>query len=739
MRFVYQLTFLFSLTFLLQTTHAQKRTTDQRPEDARLQPLKDLNGFFPLQVPDTKQQWERRSEELRQRILVATGLWPLPRRTPLNPVIHGKVTRPGISRDRHGVMVQRIGFTVERVYFESMPNHFVTGLLFRPDDGQTNVKRPAVLCPHGHGGRLQRHSPEKIVQLVAEGQERWLASGQYPKLARCVHLARMGCVTFIYDMLGYADSQQISRELAHDFAKQRPDFEGKHSWGLFSAQAEMRLQSIIGIQTWNSIRCLDFLEQLPDVDGSRMAVTGGSGGGTQTILLCAIDDRPIAAFPNGMVSSSMQGGCTCENCTLLRVGTGNVELAALFAPKPQAMTAANDWTKEMMVEGKGYPELQRVYGLFGAKENVFCEDVTHFPHNYNYRSRAIMYQWFNKHLKLGLKDPYLEEDYELFSAEELSVWNDEHPQPPGGDKYERELTKYMATESDKQIATLKPKNDESLRQFRHVVGGAIRTLIGRDLPKSRDIEAEKLYEGEHDTYLSFRHLVRNKPTREAVPISTLWPTKTKWNGDIVIWLHGQGKQSLYNGEVPTADVQRLLSRGATVVSPDLFMQGEFLSEGESADPQRVVSNPREAPAYSFCYNHTLFAQRVHDVLTLIAYVRGYKADCETPQRLHLIGADGAGPVAAAARVIAGGQVDRAVIHTGGLRFADITSYRDPEFLPGIVKYGDLPALLALSAPHDLCIVGESTAGMNVANACFEASGGNFVSREAASSIDWMTR
>ena len=165
----------------------------------------------------------------------------------------------------------------------------------------------------------------------------------------------------------------------------------------------MRLQSIFGLQTWNSVRALDFLETLPDVDPKRIAVTGGSGGGTQTIMICAIDDRPIAAFPNGMVSSSMQGGCTCENASLLRIGTGNVELAGLFAPKPQGMTAANDWTKEMLVPGKGFPELKKLYTLYGKPDHVLCEDLLHFPHNYNFVTRGIMYRWFNKHLRSGIE------------------------------------------------------------------------------------------------------------------------------------------------------------------------------------------------------------------------------------------------------------------------------------------------------------------------------------------------
>ena len=111
------------------------------------------------------------------------------------------------------------------------------------------------------------------------------------------------------------------------------------SWGLFSTQAEAHCQNVMGLQTLNAVRGLDFLLSLPEVDPKRVAATGASGGGTQTMILAAIDDRIKLSFPVVMVSTSMQGGCTCENASLLRVNTGNVEFAALFAPKPQGMSA----------------------------------------------------------------------------------------------------------------------------------------------------------------------------------------------------------------------------------------------------------------------------------------------------------------------------------------------------------------------------------------------------------------
>ena len=697
----------------------------QQPDDVRLRPPKDLNGYFPFQVPQPKSAWEARAAELRRLVRIATGLWPMPAKTPLNAVIHGKAERPG--------------FTVEKVYFESMPGHFVTGLLFRPADGKTGVKRPAVLCPHGHGGRLQDYGADNIRQLIADGAERFEESGRYPKLARCAHLARMGCVVFIFDMLGYADSSQISFPLAHRFARQRPDFEGKNSWGLFSTPAELRLQSIMGIQTWNSIRCLDFLEQLSDVDPKRMAVTGGSGGGTQTILLGAIDPRPVTAFPNGMVSTAMQGGCTCENCSLLRVGTGNVELAALFAPKPQAMTAADDWTREMMT--KGYPELQQLYEMLGAKDNVYCRPLLHFPHNYNYVSRATMYAWFNQHLELGLEDPVLEEDFEPLTPEEVTVWNDKHPKPTGGESYERSLTKYLAVQSDRQLDALIPNDAESVHRYRDVVGAAFRTIIGRGLPKHDSIRRTKVEKRTGDGFIRFKDILRLESHREELPVISLFPTNTEWNRDVVIWVDEAGKKGMFDasGRIRHA-VRRLLDGGASVVAADLFQQGDFLLDGRRLNQQRVVRNPREAASYTYGYNDTLFVRRVHDILTLVSWVRN---DDHAPGRIHMIGLNVAGVLVAAARAITGDMIKKAAIDTDGFRFADLTSYRAPHFLPGGVKYGDLPALLSLSAPHPLWLAGEGGRVPRPVARVYAATGqrDNVVStarRDSADgAVDWL--
>ncbi|MCA9178563.1 MAG: acetylxylan esterase [Planctomycetales bacterium] len=698
----------------------------QLPDDSRLTEPKDLNGYFPFLVPDSRGEWEARAGRLRRQVRIATGIWPQPERTPLNAQIYGKSSRDG--------------FTVEKVHFESVPGHYVTGLLFRPANG--DGKHPGVLCPHGHGGRLQDYGEKAMAALLAAGAERFEKSGRFPKLARCANLARMGCVVFIFDMLGYADSVQITRDVAHGFAKQRPELENDQHWGLFSCQAEMRMQSIMGIQTWNSVRALDFLADLPDVDSKRLAVTGGSGGGTQTILLCAIDSRPIAGFPNGMVSTSMQGGCTCENCSLLRIETGNVELAALFAPKPQAMTAANDWTREMMT--KGYPELKRLYGMLGVEDNVYCRPMIEFPHNYNYVSRTTMYEWFNRHLKLGQSTPIEEVDFEPLTPEEYTVWDAEHPAPKGGLEHELKLTAQLAEASDKQLRELAPTSPERLTKFREVIGGAFAGIVARETPAADDIQRTKIDKADDVGFLFFKDKLRLQPRGEEFPFISMFPKSTEWNGRVVVWVDGAGKQGLFNdnSSTPRSEVRRLIDAGYAVLAADLFQQGEFLAGGQTLQQQRVVKNPREFAGYTFAYNHTLLSHRVHDLMTLVSFIAN---DEHAPKRIYLVGVRGGGPVAALANVMLGDTVTGAAIDTEGFRFQSLKDYRDPRFLPGAVKYGDMPSLLALAAPRPLWIGGEAGKTPEPVRQAYQSAGqaeqvqSGDTQNTADAAVDWILK
>ncbi len=423
------------------------------PHDKRLGKPKDYDGYFPWTPPTSLDAWTKRRQQVREQVLVANGLWPMPEKIALKPVIHGKI--------------ERDGYTIEKVFFASLPGHYVSGNLYRPT-GQAG-KHPGVLCPHGHWANGRFYEAADADSQLKQGAEQTRESALYPLQARCAQLARLGCVVFHYDMVGTADSQAIV-----------------HRQGFTDPEAELRLQNFMGLQTFNSIRSLDFLLSLPDVDAERIGVTGASGGGTQTFILCAIDDRPAAAFPAVMVGTAMQGGCVCENASYLRVGTGNIELAGLFAPKPLGMSGADDWTVD--IETKGLPRAQSLYKLLGAENNVMAKTHKEFKHNYNQVSREIMYNFFNKHLGLGRTEPIKEQPFVPVPPKELSVYDAEHPLPKDAVNADG-VRRYWTMQANRQLEALMPKDAPSEAKYRRVIGTALRVMIGDTMPSGKDIES----------------------------------------------------------------------------------------------------------------------------------------------------------------------------------------------------------------------------------------------------------
>jgi dienelactone hydrolase len=655
------------------------------PNDVRLQPLKDLEGYFPFTPPASKAEWEKRAERVRRQILVSQGLWPMPTKTPLNAVIHGRV--------------ERSEYTVEKVFFESAPGFFVTGNLYRPKNVQGKV--PGVLFAHGHWAhaRLTETPDADLLREIANGEERFEEGGKSRFQSMCVQLARMGCVVWQWDMLGNSDALQLSADLVHGFKKQRPEMNTTENWGLFSQQAETHLQSAMGLQTWNSIRSLDFLLSLPEVDPERIACTGASGGGTQTFILGAIDPRVKLAFPAVMVSTAMQGGCTCENASLLRVETGNIEFAGLFAPKPQGMTTANDWTKEMAT--KGFPELKQLYTLLGAPNNVTLHRGEHFQHNYNAVSRCAFYGVLNKHFKLGFKEPVIERDYSRLKREELTVWDAQHPAPKAADPdFERKLLRWFHDDAQGQLAT----ESSDRGNWQKTVGAALEVVLGRTLAEAGEVEWDMLKKSDRGAWLEMSGLLRNKTHGEELPVVFCHPKD--WNGTTVVWLGENGKSTLYTGDSLQADVQKLVDSGVTVLGVDLLYQGEFLADGKPLTQTGRVKNTRESAAYTFGYNHSVFAQRVHDVLSVVRFI---KTNERPTKQLAVVGLEGTGPIVAAARAVSGDAIQRAVIDTQGFRLGKVLNIHDPNFLPGGAKYGDVPGMLSVAASAQTLLIGEKEA------------------------------
>ena len=377
--------------------------------DERNRKLIDTNTiFFESEFKNwpgnlTLAQWEKRRAVLQRQILLAAGLAPLPaKRTAPRAIVSGKQTFDG--------------FTVENVLLETKPGYWLGGNLYRPLNA--GGKRPAIVSPHGHwkAGRLEQTE-----------------TGNIP--ARGAMMARMGMVVFNYDMVGYNDTKQTPHAFGNEL----------WNWGP------------LGLQLWNSIRAVDYLTSLPDVDATKLGATGASGGGTQVFLLAAVDDRIRWAAPVNMISGIMQGGSPCENAPGLRIDTFNVEIAALIAPRPLLMVAATgDWTKNTPRDE--FPAMKKIYALYDKAPEV--ESVQfNAPHNYNQASREAVYDFFARRI-LGLAAGPKESNVPRFT--ESSMLAAPNGLPAGALDEAALLAQHQAT------AKAVPPSRERLRAALHV-------------------------------------------------------------------------------------------------------------------------------------------------------------------------------------------------------------------------------------------------------------------------------
>jgi len=376
---------------------------------------------------------------------------------------------------------------------------------------------------------------------------------------------------------------------------------------------------------------------------------------------------------------------------------------------------------------KGFPELKRHYAMLGAEEYVMLAPLLQFPHNYNAPSRAVMYGWMNRHLGLGVAEPIEERDYRPLGKEELTVWDADHPAPPGGPEHERAVLRWWTEDAARQIDAMRPKDAVSLAEYRRVVGGAWDVMIGRGMPVPDAVKFEPVGhdpESREGVRIA-RGILKHAAHGEAVPTILLLPSRSSdRNKQAVVWIDSRGKAGLFDADGrPRQAVARLLAGGAMVVGVDLIGQGELTEDGKPLVRQRHVGQDKEGPppyaGYHYGYNHPLFAQRVHDILSVVALL---EQEAYHVGRIDLVGLGGAGHWVAAARLQAGPAIGRVAIDTAGFRFANVDDLYHVDFLPGAAKYGDLPAVLALGAPGELWLAGEGAEAIAPLRAAYRAAG-----------------
>jgi dienelactone hydrolase len=535
---------------------AQQPRAHPAAEDARNTEIRTTDTHLPLPEFTSLTAWEQRRTFLRNQILVSAGLSPMPEKTPLHAQVFGKI--------------EEKDYTIEKVLIETLPGLYLGGNLYRPCNGK--ARHPGILNPHGHWpyGRLENQS---------------LYSG--PSFG--ISLARQGYVVFAYDMVGYTDTIQLP-----------------HRFG----DAEQRLWSFgpLGLQLWNSVRSLDFLASLDDVDATRLGMAGASGGGTQTFLLAAVDDRLQFVAPVNMVSAIMQGGDLCENAPGLRLNTSNVEIAALFAPKPMLLVSATgDWTHN--VPNEEFPAIRKIYDLYGKGDQVEVVQIDQV-HNFNELSREAVYRFFAKH------NPGLSSNGELTEhgmsvpmlQEMLALSN--RTLPPNA----RDLRGLFRSWEDMANAQNSQIQDESFLRER------LRQTLAVEVP-------QKVIAG-----LDSTKIVLSRPSRnDRVP---------------GIWISGSGKVAIVvdpNGSAAASEsaiAGRLRKEGRPILLFDAFQTGAAkaprngdVAAGSIPNPADDADDEARADAAAggakfLTFNVSDDAARVQDIVTAIVYASKNGAEVE---------------------------------------------------------------------------------------------------------------
>lgn len=290
------------------------------------------------------EDWNLRKADLKECMLASFGVTKVPKAPNSKPIK---------TRKR-----KYKGYSVENIAIEILPGVYTTGSIYKPYP--LRKKAAVVLTPNGHFGNGRYRESEQI---------------------RCAMLAKMGAIVVNYDLLAWGESQL--------------QFASKYHRNSIAAS----------VQVLSGMRLLDYISTFKYSDMSRVGVTGGSGGGSHTMFMAALDNRIKVSVPVVMVSSHFSGGCPCESgrgIHLCGSGTNNAEVAAMAAPNPQLIISdGGDWTS--LVPELEFPFIERTYGLYNAKINVKNAHFGDEGHDYGVSKRMAMYPFMAEHLKLNIK------------------------------------------------------------------------------------------------------------------------------------------------------------------------------------------------------------------------------------------------------------------------------------------------------------------------------------------------
>ncbi|MDZ7260963.1 MAG: acetylxylan esterase [candidate division KSB1 bacterium] len=584
---------------------------------------------YGVSIPRDSAQWPALRNKIKKQIARGLGLEPLPERTPLNVRQVGKIDCGD--------------YVIEKIIFESHPGLIVPANVYVPK--QANFPVPAVLNPHGHwdDGKAAEH-----VQR------------------RCSGLARRGYIALTLDMLGYNERKMTGH---------------KNGYRLFLANT-----CVQGIQVWDNMRAIDYLVSRPDVDGSKIGITGCSGGGTQAIYTALMDDRitvvvPVCGFGT-FESALITGHCICNYVPQAAKGLRQQDILAAIAPRPILILAA---TQESVFPIGGvrevYPQVARTYTALGQPDHIGIREFP-APHEYNAEMRSAMYTWMDYWLK-NSKQYQCTEEGEILPKDSLACL------PGEKEGVFQTISSLSSKWLIKILARLKPPGNriEWLDYGSKLRVPLVHEVFG-GFPPRHLIKSETLGQQTMGSVTIEKLVVETEPGIQ-VPTIILRPHKVRPERPWVLYLDPAGKLA----SLETGPVAHLVQQGYSVVILDYRGTGETISTMRPV--WKASSNEHNLCYYGVFFGKPLLGQRVWDVLAVLESLN-QKPD----QNIVLIGkAEGA-----MLALIAAALTDdiKAVIAIEAP--ASLITHQEVElplslYTPGLSNYADLDQIVSAIAPR----------------------------------------
>lgn len=502
----------------------------------------------------TVKDWAVRQKQIKAKMWAVLG--PFATKTPLNPVVTG--------------VVQKQGYRVENIIYESLPGYYVPASLFIPD--HLVKPAPAILFCSGHSAQAYRRDLYQLPLL---------------------NLVKKGFIVLAFDPVAQGERMQYY-DAKTGTSSVGPSTK-EHAYP--APQAFLLGQSVARYFVWDGIRAIDYLVSRPEVDAKRIGAHGLSGGGTQSSYIAALDDRVVAVAPAGYItgykrlleSIGVQDGEQNFYHGLVN-GIDHADLLEVRAPKPALIMAT---TRDFFnIEGtrEAFERVKRTYRQLGKPDNIGMVEGD-YEHGYTQNIREGMYGFFQKHLQLPGSSQ--EEAVEYLTEKELQKTTTGQLASSLGGETMFSLNKSEAMKFDTQLQNSRKNAAVHLPK---VVQQA-KLLSGFRAPSEKDTP---VFTGrlQREGYVIERYFVRGEGD---YPIPYLLFKPEVPSGKAMLYLHPDGKaaEATVGGEI-----EWFVKRGFTVMAPDLIGTGEMAPDKSKGDA--II----EGVSYNLMFTATLIGRSI---------------------------------------------------------------------------------------------------------------------------------